>query len=347
MARLHLALLSVLAWTSVTLAAPAFADDAKPVEKKSGEASDPIESANRAVFDGNQYIDRNVLKPMAGSYRETVPGGVQRGVSNVLTNLREPSIAVNDLLQGNPARALSTLWRFTVNTTAGGLGIFDVAADLGLDHHEADFGQTLGVWGAGTGPYLTLPLLGPSNVRDAAGTVVGFVLNPLPLGPAQSAVSVSQALDQRRPGRRTAHATRTQLGRLLRHPSQRLSAASPGPGRRRQGSGQQHGRHRRAGDRLRAGSRTGAGADLGRHAVDRAAGGANRGAADGVGRGDAGDVAGTAGARAPRERLWRSVGDPQPHAAGAVLRQHPSSSDRSLDQGRGARWNTIGTIGNA
>lgn len=202
MARHHILALSVLAWASVPLAPAALADEAKPAEKGGGEAKDqgpgdPIENANRAVFDGNQYIDRHVLKPMAGSYRETVPSGVQRGVSNVLNNLREPSIAVNDLLQGNPARALSTLWRFTVNTTAGALGILDVAGDLGLEHHEADFGQTLGVWGAGTGPYLTLPLLGPSNLRDATGTLVGFVLNPLPLGPAQAPVSVSQALDQR------------------------------------------------------------------------------------------------------------------------------------------------------
>lgn len=161
------------------------------------EADDPIESANRAVFDGNQFIDRHVLKPVAGGYRETVPGAMQRGISNMLSNLREPSVAVNDLLQGNPARSLATLWRFGVNSTVGALGIFDVAADYGLERHHADFGQTLGVWGVGTGPYLTLPLLGPSNLRDAAGTVVNMALNPLPLGPAAPAVTVGQALDQR------------------------------------------------------------------------------------------------------------------------------------------------------
>lgn len=162
-----------------------------------GETDDPIESANRAVFDGNLFIDRHVLKPVATGYRETLPGGMQRGISNMLSNLREPSIALNDMLQGNPARSFATLWRFGVNSTVGALGIFDVAADYGFERHEADFGQTLGVWGLGTGPYLTLPLLGPSNVRDAAGTVVNAVLNPLPLGPAAPAVTVGQAMDQR------------------------------------------------------------------------------------------------------------------------------------------------------
>jgi phospholipid-binding lipoprotein MlaA len=161
------------------------------------ETDDPIESANRAVFDGNQFIDRHVLKPVAGGYRETLPGGMQRAISNMLSNLREPSIAVNDLLQGNPARSLATLWRFGVNSTVGALGIFDVAADYGFERHHADFGQTLGVWGLGTGPYLTLPLLGPSNLRDATGTVVNAILNPLPLGPAAPAVTVGQAMDQR------------------------------------------------------------------------------------------------------------------------------------------------------
>jgi len=164
---------------------------------EAGEIADPAEDSNRAVFDANNYLDRNLLKPVAGGYRETLPGGMQRGVHNFLTNLQEPSIAINDVLQGNVGRGASTIWRFAVNTTAGGLGIFDIAADLGLEHHEADFGQTLGVWGVGEGPYLTLPLLGPSNLRDATGTVVGFVMNPVSLGPAQPLVTVGQGLDAR------------------------------------------------------------------------------------------------------------------------------------------------------
>jgi phospholipid-binding lipoprotein MlaA len=182
---------------AILLVGIASAMPAQRVAAAEAEVDDPIEPANRAVFGANSFLDRHVLKPMAGGYRETAPGVLQRGLSNVLGNLKEPSVAVNDLLQGNPARALSTVWRFAVNSTAGGLGVFDIAADLGLDRHEADFGQTLGVWGVGNGPYLTLPLLGPSTVRDAAGTVVGTVLNPLSLGPAQPVVTVGQALDQR------------------------------------------------------------------------------------------------------------------------------------------------------
>lgn len=164
---------------------------------RADEADDPIESANRAVFDANLFLDRHLIKPVASGYRDAAPGVLQRGLSNALNNLKEPSVALNDLLQGNPARALSTVWRFAVNTTAGALGVFDVAADLGLERHEADFGQTLGVWGADPGPYLTLPLLGPSNLRDAAGTVVGMVINPLSLGPAQPAIAIGQAMDLR------------------------------------------------------------------------------------------------------------------------------------------------------
>jgi phospholipid-binding lipoprotein MlaA len=164
---------------------------------EAGEIADPAEKSNRAVFDANAYLDRNVLKPTASGYKDTLPAGMQRGVHNFLTNLSEPSVAINDVLQGNVARGASTIWRFAVNTTAGGLGIFDIASDLGFEHHDADFGQTLGVWGVGEGPYLTLPLLGPSNARDATGTVVGFVLNPVSLGAAQPLVTAGQALNAR------------------------------------------------------------------------------------------------------------------------------------------------------
>ncbi|MCC7048557.1 MAG: VacJ family lipoprotein [Alphaproteobacteria bacterium] len=174
---------------AIALAHGAAADDAV--------VADPAESANRAVFGTNNYLDRHVMRPMVDGYRETTPTVLQKGVSNFLSNLKEPSVALNDLLQGNVARSWSTVWRFAVNSTAGGLGVYDMASTMGLDRHEADFGQTLGVWGVGNGPYMTLPLLGPSTARDAAGTVVGFVLNPLQLGPAQPAVAAGQALDQR------------------------------------------------------------------------------------------------------------------------------------------------------
>lgn len=161
------------------------------------ENNDPIEPTNRAVFAGNQFIDRNALQPVARGYKASVPDGAKRGIHNFLGNLQEPSIAVNDALQGNFGRAWTTTERFTVNTVAGGVGLFDVASGWDLPGHQADFGQTLGVWGVGTGPSVQLPLFGASNVRDSVGKVVGMVTNPvsfIPLGPifgaAKSAVGV-------------------------------------------------------------------------------------------------------------------------------------------------------------
>ena len=144
----------------------------------SDHANDPIEPANRAVFAANQFVDHNALKPAAEAYVAVVPDGVRHGVHNVLTNINEPKVAINDALQGNFDQAWVTTRRFAVNTTVGGLGVFDVAQDWDLPHHDADFGQTLGVWGVGEGPYLELPLFGPSNPRDALGTVVGFLMDP-------------------------------------------------------------------------------------------------------------------------------------------------------------------------
>ncbi|MBR0663923.1 VacJ family lipoprotein [Roseomonas hellenica] len=144
-----------------------------------GEPGDPAESVNRVVFDGNQFVDRTVLRPVASAYREYVPQRIRSSVGNFAANLGEPRTLVNDLLQGNTTRAWNTTQRFAVNTTIGVAGLFDVATDWGLPRHNADFGQTLGVWGVGPGPVTQLPLLGHSNLRDTVGTVAGFFGNPL------------------------------------------------------------------------------------------------------------------------------------------------------------------------
>jgi phospholipid-binding lipoprotein MlaA len=159
------------------------------------EANDPIEPANRSIFSANQFVDRNALRPVAEAYENHVPDGVRKGIHNVLANLGEPIVGVNDLLQGNPRQAWTTVRRFAVNTTAGGLGVFDVATGWDLPGHRADFGQTLGVWGIGEGPFVELPLLGPSNVRDAAGSAVGFFVNPFGAigGTAGTVVSVTHS----------------------------------------------------------------------------------------------------------------------------------------------------------
>lgn len=142
------------------------------------ETNDPFEPTNRAVFDANLALDRAVFKPLAKGYRTVLPEDVQNNTRNFLRNIRSPLIFINDVLQGKPGRASETLVRFFVNTFAGFLGIFDVAGQLGLEHHDEDFGQTLAVWGFGEGQYVMLPLFGPSNVRDTVGRVADTFLDP-------------------------------------------------------------------------------------------------------------------------------------------------------------------------
>jgi phospholipid-binding lipoprotein MlaA len=159
------------------------AEDSQPIARADRGASsspdDPAEATNRQIFEVNQSIDRHVLKPVATSYEEDLPQGVREGTHNFVTNIEAPNIFVNDLLQGNLTRAATTTGRFLVNSTAGAAGFFDVANAIGLRGHEADFGQTFGVWGVDSGPSVQIPLFGPSNVRDSIGFVVGFVADPL------------------------------------------------------------------------------------------------------------------------------------------------------------------------
>lgn len=142
--------------------------------------ADPLEPVNRAVFAFNQYADRFVLEPTARAYRTVAPVPVRRSVRNFLANLRSPVVFANDLLQGERERAGTTLGRFMINSTLGVFGLFDPAKALGHPPHWEDLGQTLGVYGVGDGPYLMLPLLGPSNLRDAVGRVGDFFLDPWP-----------------------------------------------------------------------------------------------------------------------------------------------------------------------
>jgi phospholipid-binding lipoprotein MlaA len=140
---------------------------------------DPIEGVNRVIFDVNTFVDRYTLRPAAVVYRAVVPEPARDGIRNALDNLDSPVVFANDLLQGDFDRAGATMARFMINTTVGFGGIFDVASEVGVPDHDEDFGQTLGVWGLGEGPYLVLPLLGPSNLRDLTGRVVDTGLDPL------------------------------------------------------------------------------------------------------------------------------------------------------------------------
>ncbi|MBX6393582.1 MAG: VacJ family lipoprotein [Burkholderiales bacterium] len=136
---------------------------------------DPIEPVNRAVFEFNDTVDRAVLKPVARGYKAVLPEPVRTGISNFFSNLRDPWIGLNQLLQGKVEEGVTDFMRFVVNTTFGLAGIFDVASEGGMEKHDEDFGQTLGVWGLDTGPYLVLPFLGPSSVRDGVGRAADSV----------------------------------------------------------------------------------------------------------------------------------------------------------------------------
>ena len=161
-----------------------FADDFD--EDWEEPSDDPLEPVNRKIFTGNRWLDRAVLDPVARCYGWAVPDAVKRAVRGVFENLNQPAIAVNDLLQREPKRAGSAGARFVVNTTVGLLGIWDPATRMGLEAHEADFGQTLGKAGVGAGPYLVLPVFGPSTSRDLVGSVVDLAMRPdtwlFPLG---------------------------------------------------------------------------------------------------------------------------------------------------------------------
>jgi phospholipid-binding lipoprotein MlaA len=142
------------------------------------ETNDPLEPMNRVFYNVNNAMDVVILRPIALGYRAAVPQPVRTGVHNVLTNLSTPVVFVNDVLQGKPQRAADSMARMLINTTAGMGGIFDVALKLGIPAHDSDFGMTLAIWGMPDGAYLFLPVLGPSNPRDAVGFGVDTAMDP-------------------------------------------------------------------------------------------------------------------------------------------------------------------------
>lgn len=148
------------------------------VPEYSRDDRDPFESYNRAMFAVNDAVDRAVLKPVAQGYKAVTPQSVQNSVGNFFSNLLEIRNAFNNVLQGKFHNAASDVTRLIMNTSFGVLGLFDVATPMGLEKSQEDFGQTLGVWGAPAGPYVVLPMLGPSSVRDAPARVVDWELDP-------------------------------------------------------------------------------------------------------------------------------------------------------------------------
>lgn len=140
--------------------------------------NDPYEQTNRAVFDFDQKLDKFVLSPVAGVYVDVLPDPAREGIHNFLLNLDLPVTFANDLLQGEMHRAGETFGRFTINSTLGIGGLLDPATDFGIPYHKEDFGQTLGTWGVGEGPFIVLPLFGPDPPRDAGGQIVDIFLDP-------------------------------------------------------------------------------------------------------------------------------------------------------------------------
>ena len=173
--------------------------EAQPVVSAGPAANDPLEGLNRASFKLGMGLDRALLAPVTHGYMAVTPRVVRDRVSSAIYNMGEPNTVMNQVLQGKPRRAVRSSTRFVVNSTVGVLGLFDVAAKIGLPPRGADFGQTFGRWGAGPGAYIYVPLMGPLNVRDGVGRALDIATDPVSLfvggfdtdfGKARTAVTV-------------------------------------------------------------------------------------------------------------------------------------------------------------
>lgn len=151
---------------------PLFDEPAEP------DIQDPLEPSNRAMFASNRRVDRWVIDPISRAYAFVVPRPARQAIRRVFVNLNSPSVFVNDLLQLAPRRAGTTGARFVINTTVGLVGLWDAAARIGLEGHHTDFGITLAKYGVSSGPYLVLPLVGPTTARDAFGDLVDILMLP-------------------------------------------------------------------------------------------------------------------------------------------------------------------------
>lgn len=161
---------------------------------------DPFEPFNRSVSRFNEGLDEAIVKPVAQVYQDVLPSPIRTGVNNFFSNLTDIWSMVNNLLQGRPQAAGESLMRFSVNTTLGLGGVLDWATEMGIERQRQDFGNTLGRWGVGTGPYLVLPILGPSTVRDAAALVVdskGDLVNHVHDVSTRNSLYVLRAVDLR------------------------------------------------------------------------------------------------------------------------------------------------------
>lgn len=161
---------------------------------------DPYEKFNRSMFTFNDAIDRNALKPAATAYKTVTPSFVQTGINNFFGNLSDVWSSANNLMQGKGERGLSDMTRVVINTTFGLGGVLDIATKADLPRHSEDFGQTLGYWGVPSGPYIMLPILGPSTLRDTAGLPLDIAADPWGYGVSNTVRNVGtvvRVIDQR------------------------------------------------------------------------------------------------------------------------------------------------------
>ncbi len=177
----HATKFTKLCLTAVMALSLAACSTARTTDADAGEVYDPGEGFNRAVFAFNDAVDTILLEPVAMGYRFITPQPARTGVRNFLRNLKSPMQVVNQTLQGDLSGAGNDIGRFVVNSTVGVLGLVDVAGMIGMPYEQEDFGQTLAVWGVGHGPYMVLPILGPSSMRDATGLMVDSYADPLRL----------------------------------------------------------------------------------------------------------------------------------------------------------------------
>ncbi len=166
----------------------------------SANPADPLEPFNRTVFNFNDGVDRAIIKPVATAYQDVTPELVRRGVTNFFGNISDLWSLVNNVLQFKPAASGETLLRVGINTFWGLGGVLDVASEMKIGKHTMDFGQTMGYWGVASGPYLVLPLLGPSSVRDSIGTLVdmqGNLVNRVDDVPVRNSLIGLRAINTR------------------------------------------------------------------------------------------------------------------------------------------------------
>ena len=173
------------------------------------DVADPWQGFNRSVYVFNDTLDKGILKPLALAYDAITPGPVDKGITNFFANIADIGSAVNNLLQGKLNLFFTDIGRIAINTTVGVAGLFDVASEMGLQKSGEDLGQTMGYWGMNSGPYVMLPIFGPSSLRDAPAKIISFLLQPeIRNSSTQTKLDLLNAIDTRSDFLRTEESTK-------------------------------------------------------------------------------------------------------------------------------------------